>query len=417
MTDLFKTADILLPKDTDMTKWSVVACDQFTSEREYWEEAESIVGDAPSTLNMIFPEIYIGEENGRIDKINSEMQKYLNNGLFKEYKDSLFLVKRQLKNGKVRWGLIGAVDLEEYSFEKGSESSIRATEGTVVERIPPRVKIRENAFLEFPHIMLLIDDPEKSVVEPTAAAEKNFEKIYDFELMLNGGHITGYNLPQKEKERIMSALTYNFSKKEFEKRYLLSEYPQLSIAVGDGNHSLATAKVCWENIKKTLSEEEKQNHPARFALAELVNLHDSSLEFEPIHRVVFDTEPEKMYTEFLNLSSVSEKDNGGKKVTCVFEDTEKDLWINDENSNLAVGSVQNFIDNYLKDSSGKVDYIHGENVVRDLSKGKNIGFLLPTMQKNELFKTVILDGALPRKTFSMGEACDKRYYIEGKKLR
>lgn len=417
MANSFKPTDILLPSGVDMTKWSVVACDQFTSEPKYWQESEKIVGDAPSTLNVIFPEIYLGKGEGRIEKINRTMKEYIEKGLFKEYKNTFFLVRRSLKNGRVRNGLVGAIDLEDYSFEKGAKSNIRATEGTVLERIPPRVKIRENALLEFPHIMLLIDDAEKTVVEPLTEKIDDLEKVYDFELMQDGGHISGYNVPEKYRNEVTAAIDKLASETEFEKRYGISGQSCLTFAVGDGNHSLATAKTCWENIKKNLSEDEKKTHPARFALVELVNLHDDSLEFEPIHRVVFDIEPEEMYKAIFNFyPDASENDNGGKKIVCVWDGEEKSVWIKDDNNNLAVGTLQDFVDSYLKTVGGRVDYIHGEDVVRELSKGNNIGFLLPAMRKDELFKTVILDGSLPRKTFSMGEARDKRYYTEGKKL-
>jgi len=412
----FKKANILLPKNIDMTKWSVVACDQFTSEPDYWNEVSEIAKDSYSTLNLIYPEIYLSEGDKRIKAINESMQKYIDDKIFAEFSDTLIYLERRLDSGKVRRGIIGAIDLEDYSFQKGSGSNVRATEGTVLERIPPRVKIRENAPMEFPHIMILIDDPEKNIIEPLQTKTKAFEKLYDFDLMQKGGHAAGYKISDSDADEILEKLDLLSSEEIFNAKYNIKNAPLLTFAVGDGNHSLATAKTCWENIKANLSEEEQKTHPARYALVELVNLHDDSLEFEPIHRVVFDVNPEEMYASLLKFyPESSENDNGGKMIICTWGNVEKKVWIKDSNNNLVVGSVQDFIDSYLKENGGSVDYIHGDAVVRDLSsKENNFGVLLPAMEKSELFKTVILDGALPRKTFSMGEACEKRYYIEGK---
>lgn len=417
---MFYPSDILLPKNIDMKKWSVVACDQFTSEPQYWEETKKEVGDSPSTLNLIFPEIYLSENTqARINSINQKMKEYIDCNLFCEYKNTYILTKRTLKNGNVRTGLIGAVDLEDYDFNKGASSKIRATEGTVIERIPPRVKIRENAPLEFPHIMVLIDDPEKTVIEPLCSSLSDFEKVYDFELMQNGGKIKGYIIPEEYNKKISDAINKLSEKEAFEQKYNVKEKPVLTFAVGDGNHSLATAKTCWDNIKRNLPENEQKKHPARYALVELVNLHDTSLEFEPIHRVMFGVNPEDVCKAIFDFyPQASETDNGGKKIILKYKNISKTIWIKDEKNNLAVGTLQDFIDAYLSSHSGSVDYIHGSDVVDKLSReNNNIGFILPAMQKSDLFKTVILNGALPRKTFSMGEACDKRYYLEGKKIK
>lgn len=412
----FYPADILIPKNIDMTKWSTVACDQFTSQPDYWEETKKIVGDAPSALNVIFPEIYLSDNpEKRIESINKKMSEYEN--IFEEYKNTFVFVKRTLAGGKVRKGLVGAVDLEDYSYEKGAASNVRATEGTVVERIPPRVGIRENAPLEFPHIMLLTDDPDKTVIEPLEKICT--DKIYDFELMQNGGKIEGYKVPEEYNEKIIACLEKLSEKDVFEKKYGVCDKPIMTFAVGDGNHSLATAKTCWENIKRTLPDEDKKTHPARFALAELVNLHDDSLEFEPIHRILSDVDTEKVYSELFGFfSQASTEDNGGKKITCLYGGKMSDIWIKDDKNALAVGTLQDFVDYYIKKYGGSVDYIHGGDVLKKLSeKERSVGFLLPSMKKSELFKSVISDGALPRKTFSMGEACDKRYYLEGKRIK
>ncbi|MDD6214974.1 MAG: DUF1015 domain-containing protein [Firmicutes bacterium] len=397
----FNKADILVPHGVDFSKWSVVACDQYTSQPEYWERVKAYVGDEPSSLNIVFPEVYLGEGTSRIDNINKTMLEYLDSGIFEELLDSMIYVERKTAEGKVRKGIVGAVDLEDYDFSKGSKSKIRATEGTVCERIPPRVKIRENASLELPHIMLLIDDEKKTVIENTSKGEK----LYDFEIMENSGHLTGYLISDKEADRILTALS------ELEK----NSDDGLLFAVGDGNHSLATAKTCWENIKNTISPEEQKNHPARFCLVEIENIHDDALEFEPIHRVVFDTEPESLVSELCGFyPETSRTDNGGQHIKYVFGSKDGDLYIKNSQSALAVGTLQNFLDN----KGVSVDYIHGEDTVRKLAQKEGcIGFLLPKMHKSDLFKTVISDGALPRKTFSMGEACDKRFYFEARKIK
>ena len=300
-----KKADILLPKNADMTKWAVVACDQYTSEPKYWEEVEKIVGDEPSTLKITLPEIYLEKENvsERITKINQEMKKLLNDGFFKVLEDSLIYLERTGADGKVRKGLIGKVDLEDYSYEKGSQTLIRATEGTVLERIPPRVKVRENAELELPHVMLLIDDEKKEIIEDLTNKVEEKDVVYDFDLMQNGGHVKGYKVPDELIDGIFTKMEKLADKDNFEKKYDVQGKGVLLFSVGDGNHSLATAKACYENLKKTMSKEEYENHPARYALVEIVNLHSDALEFEPIHRVVFGVKPEKMIEEFEDKSS------------------------------------------------------------------------------------------------------------------
>lgn len=414
----FKKADILIPKDIDFKKWSVVACDQYTSEPEYWEAVEKEIGEAPSALKIVFPEIYLKDEpEKRIEKINNTMNEYLSSDIFEELKSSVILTERTQRDGRTRVGLVGMVDLEEYSFTKGEGTPIRATEGTVLERIPPRVKIRENAVLELPHILLLIDDGEKTVIEPQVKNKASLKKVYDFDLLMDSGHLTGYKI--ENTDEIFKSLEKLSDVDNFQKKYNTISKDVLLFAVGDGNHSLATAKTCWENLKPALSETEKENHPARFALVEVMNIHDDALEFEPIHRVVFGTEPEKMIEAFLKFYPESSRtDNGGQCIKYVYGDTEGELYVKNSGSNLAVGSLQNFIDCYIKENNAEVDYIHGEDVVRKLSKEVgNIGFLLSGMKKNELFPTIIKDGALPRKTFSMGEAQDKRFYLEAKKIK
>lgn len=414
----FKRGNILIPKNVDMEKWSVVACDQFTSEPEYWKELDSIVGDAPSTLRITLPEIYL-EENDveeRIKKINSTMEEYLNKDLFTELTDSMIYLERTQADGKIREGLMGIVDLEDYSYEKGSQTLIRATEKTVIERIPPRVKVRENALLELPHIMILIDDEKKDIIESLKEEVTDNDIVYDFELNMNGGHIRGYKLNENSMNEIDSKLEKLADKDYFESKYGVTDKGVLLFAMGDGNHSLATAKACYENLKKTMSEEEYLNNPARYALVELVNLHSSALEFEAINRVIFDTE-ENLLNELQKYYNIN-KDGNGQKVRVITDNLNEDWYIENPKSNIAVGSIQMFLDEYLKEHKGKIDYIHGEDVTTELgSKEGNIGFIFDAMKKCDLFKTVILDGALPRKTFSMGHANDKRYYLEARKIK
>lgn len=415
----FRAGNILIPKKTDMTKWSVVACDQYTSEPEYWNEVTKIVGDAPSTLNLTLPEIYLEESdvNERIKRINENMDKLLEEDFFNELEDSMIYLERTQSDGKVREGLMGIVDLENYSYEVGSQTLIRATEKTVIERIPPRVKVRENAKLELPHIMILIDDEKKDIIESLKNKVTETDVVYDFDLMQNGGHIKGYKLNSDVINEIGTKLDKLADKDYFEKKYNVHDKGILLFAMGDGNHSLATAKACYENLKKTMSEEEYLNHPARYALVELVNLHSSALEFEAINRVVFDVDSKKLVEELNKYYTINENGNG-QEFELVTSNGVKKLYIENPKSNIAVGSIQIFLDEYLKNNSGKIDYIHGDDVTKELTlKGNNVGFIFKPMKKEELFRTVILDGALPRKTFSMGHSYDKRYYLEARKIK
>ncbi len=415
----FKRANILLPKDVDMTKWSVVACDQYTSEPEYWKEVENIVEDNPSTLNLILPELYLEEENveERIKKINETMKEYLEKDVFEEYPNTMIYLERKQSNGKIREGLIGMVDLEDYSYEKGSQTLIRATEKTVIERIPPRLKVRENAILELPHIMILIDDEKKKIIESLKNKVEEKDIVYDFDLMENGGHIKGYKLSDKTIDEVEEGLISLMDKDYFEKKYNVKDKGILLFAMGDGNHSLATAKANYENLKKTMTEEEYLNNPARYALVEIVNLHSEALEFEPIHRVIFNTDVNKLVEELYKYYDINEEGNG-EYFELVTKDIDKKLYISNPKSNISVGSIQIFLDEYLKENQGKIDYIHGDETARGMGKEENnVAILFEAMPKEELFRTVILDGALPRKTFSMGHSYDKRFYLESRKIK
>ncbi len=414
----FSTADILLPKlDSEgMTKWSVVACDQYTGEPEYWAKTAEIAGNSPSALNLILPEVYLEQPNAeqRIKAINAAMDRYLSDGLFEEHKNCLIITKRTQADGRVRTGLVGAIDLEQYDYSKGSSSQVRATEATVASRIPPRVKIRKDAALELPHIMILIDDEKKTVIEPLEAKMDCMAKVYDFELMQNGGHLEGAVLSEEDAAAALAALDKLADREAFNKRYGLDNEEVLLYAMGDGNHSLATAKECYEQKKREGSPDAEL---ARYALVEIVNLHSPALEFEAIHRIITEVDTEKLMsalTDALGLVKGAE----GQSFTVILNGKEEQYSVTKPCSNLTVGSLQSVLDSYLAENAGKIDYIHGEDVVRNLAAADGaIGFLLPSMTKAELFPTVIKDGALPRKTFSMGHANDKRFYCEARKIR
>ena len=417
MKRCFAPADILLPDmtKTDARKWAVVACDQFTSEPEYWESAEREVGHAPSTLRLILPEVYLNETESRISKINATMTEYLA-GVLVEHKDSMIYVERTQSDGDVRRGVVLAVDLEAYDYKKGANALIRATEATVVERIPPRVAIRRGAAIELPHVMMLIDDPECSVIEPLTG--KDGEIAYDTDLMLGGGHIKGRFLSCEEKKSLAKALDDLVSPESMSARYGEENLAPLLFAVGDGNHSLASAKAAYEEIKARIGADAASTHPARYALVEVVNVHDASLKFEPIYRVMFGVDPDDVVAELKKYVSALSGTASAQTVRYVSADSEGTLTVDAPVRQLTVGTLQDFIDEYIKSHKGvEVDYIHGINSTETLARREGaIGFVFDGMGKADLFKTVIFDGALPRKTFSMGHAEDKRYYLEARKI-
>ena len=419
----FSPANILLPQDCGLTKWAVVACDQYTSQPEYWERVDQFVGDAPSTLRLILPESKLESEHveEEIQKINQTMEQYLEEGRLRELEDAMIFLERKLSNGKTRLGLIGKLDLEQYSYEKGSGTPIRATEGTVLSRIPPRMKVRKNAPIELPHIMVLIDDPKKEIIEPFLRKEskKQMQMIYSTTLMEQGGRVSGYLLSKEQADKVQKQLAGLADPARFAQFYHAEGKPVLTYAMGDGNHSLATAKACWEELKPTLSEAERQTHPARYALVELVNHHHDSLEFEPIHRVLFGVDPKQLLADLLAAYPGAHYGAGeGHQITYVLPGERGILTVPHPTAQLEVGTLQTFLDQYLEAHGGKIDYIHGEDVVEQLvQQPDSIGFLLPGMGKDQLFPTVIFDGALPRKTFSMGEAHDKRFYLEARKIK
>ena len=418
MKKCYSSANILLPdlKKTDAKKWAVVACDQFTSEPEYWKSVEEQVGDAPSTLNMILPEVYLSEAQNRIPKINATMKQYINDILVC-HENSMIYVERTQSDGSIRHGIVMAIDLEAYDYSKGADSLIRATEATVVERIPPRVAIRRGADIELPHVMLLIDDPLGTVIEPLGASCGG-NIAYDTDLIMGGGHITGRFLSTDEQCSVGAALDALITPEKMEERYGDASLAPLLFAVGDGNHSLASAKAAYEEIKDSLGAEAAATHPARFALVEVVNIHDDALKFEPIYRVMFGVEPEDVLTELNKYVSALDGTAAKQSMTYIIGEKTGKIDVPHPLRQLTVGTLQDFIDSYIKDHTGaEVDYIHGEGSIKALSaKQGTIGFTFSGMSKSELFKTVIFDGALPRKTFSMGHAEDKRYYLECRKI-
>ncbi len=418
MNKCFKKADILLPdpKYTSAYRWSVIACDQFTSEPQYWQDVKREVGASPSTFNTILPEVYLSEAKERIPKINAVMKTYLD-GVLKEYPDSAIFVERTQSNGKVRRGVVLAVDLECYDFNKGAQSLIRATEATVLERIPPRVAIRRDASIELPHVMLLIDDPYCTVIEPLTD-ECDGALAYDTDLMLGGGHITGRFLSERNFHELSNALLSLATPEQMKARYGTDGLSPLLFAVGDGNHSLATAKTAYEEIKARLGEDVARSHPARYALAEIVNIHDPALEFEPIYRVMFGVEPYDVIAELNKYASTLNGDAKAQRIDYTCKNVSGAINIEHPVRQLTVGTLGDFIDAYVSNHSDvTVDYIHGVESVNALSSIEGcLGFIFGGMEKSELFKTVIFDGSLPRKTFSMGDARDKRYYMEARKI-
>lgn len=414
---IFTPANILLPDVDSMEKWAVIACDQFSSQPEYWKEVREYVGDAPSTLNMILPEAELGveDEKAKIRKINQNMEDYIEQGIFKEYPDSFVYIERTLQNGSVRKGLIGMVDLEAYSYEAGSDSAIRATEKTVLERIPPRMRIREGAVLEFPHVQILCDDVEKTLIEPIGKMKSELTKLYEFDLMKEGGHIAGWLVQGDVKDGF--ELRLHAYERSLEDKYIDVEGVPMTFAMGDGNHSLATAKACYEELKKNNLKKNYSNHPARYALVELENIHSSALEFEPIHRILTGIDPENVLECLEAGCGASPEQENIHKIEWYSGEKSGTVYLDARKSSLAVGVLQPFLDDYLKEHGGEIDYIHGDVVLKELAKKEqSIGFILPAMEKSQLFRGVMENGVLPRKTFSMGHAYDKRYYLEGRRL-
>lgn len=402
-----RSCDILVPNGCEHEKWSVVACDQFTSEREYWHKLERYVGDAKSTLKLIFPEAYLEDDDKeeRIENINRTMREYLDGGVFKTLKDSFIVCKRTTASGVSRLGIVLAIDLEDYCFTHPSHAYVRSTEGVVLDRIPPRLKIRQDAPVELPHIMLLIDDRKHRVIEPIWEGRADLEKVYDFDLNMGGGHLEGYRI---DAQKVIDV----FDKYVDSVQDLYGEKTNDFIfAVGDGNHSLATAQAHWNRIKEGLTDAQKAVHPARFALCEVENLHDDGIVFEPIHRFVFGAKED--FIGYLQTAL------SGEKTIEAFDKNGNYALKVDRVGAKAIKDIQDAIDAYLKEHSEcSVDYIHGIEHLKDVA-AHNVGvaIAMPKIEKDELFGYVLKNGTLCRKAFSMGEAEEKRYYFEAKKIR
>lgn len=398
MAKFFKPADILLPQNCDMGSWSVIACDQYTSDLAYWSRVKERAHGVPSTLHMILPEAELGSADAyRIEQINETMLAYLNSDVFHEYKNAYIYVERTMKNGTVRQGIVGVVDLEAYEYDPALHPAVSATENTVLERIPPRVAVRQNAPIELPHVLLLLEDESLQIIESIADVKCRLSLMYDFDLMENGGHISGWLLDQDTTETVDR---------------LLSSYESQNVyLVGDGNHSLVTAKTCYEKLKA--SGEAGNDHPARYALVELENIHSPALVFEPIHRIITETDTEKLLKDIQQICS-----DDGQIVRWISGNLSGEILLQVPEGELTVGVLQDFLDQWLKENPGEIDYIHDEEAVAAFSKEpRAIGFLLGVMPKSALFPFVQTGRTLPRKTFSMGHGSEKRYYLEGRKIR
>lgn len=427
-----QVGEILLPDSSvDLEKWAVIACDQYTSQPDYWQAVEKTVGCAPSSLNLILPEVYLGtdEEPDRIQRSQQYMRQYLDNNLLVPYHGMIY-VERTV-SGKTRRGLMMALDLEHYDFRPGSQSLIRATEGTILDRLPPRIRIREGAPLELPHILVLIDDPERTVIEPLQQNLSQLNPLYDTRLMGKSGHLRGYLVNDVNLENeVVNALRGLTDPQRFRRHYQVGdEYGVLLFAAGDGNHSLATAKSMWEKIKQTAG----MDHPARYALVEVENVHDEGLSFEPIHRVLFMVKQDWQaplqnffggQSRIIQVSSPEEmirsvnQPGGEQRFGVISEQGAAVVSLQQPPSTLAAGSAQAFLDHWMEQGGAEqIDYVHGSDILCNLgSQPRNLGLYLPAMDKSDLFKTVILDGSLPRKTFSMGEAHEKRFYMESRRI-
>lgn len=419
---VFVPADIFLPFRADMPKWSVIACDQFSSEPEYWDRVKTCVGSEPSTLNMMLPECWLegADMEDTAQSINDSMVRYLHDGTLTEVKNSYIFTRRTLSSGDgvVRMGIIGALDLETYDYLPSAHALVRASENTVIDRLPPRIYAREHAELEMPHIIALIDDPDRTVIEPIAKETGQMECRYDFDLMEGGGHITGYRVTEELAGRIAEGLAKLSNPKTAAGKYDAETEPMLMI-VGDGNHSLAAAKTCWDKIKPSLTETERENHPARFALVEVNNIHDKSLEIEPIHRAVFTHDTQKLLEEFIALpDNRCAEPAETYKIGYTTKDTSGEINITASNIGEVIGLIEGCIDGYTSKNGGRVDYIHGSEALKKLSAEQGvIGFFMPAIRKSDLFRSVAQGGIFPKKSFSMGHAKDKRYYLELRRIR
>lgn len=403
----FAPTDILLPERADMHRWSVIACDQFTSDAAYWRAVQDTVGDAPSTLRLMLPEFYLGkcDEAAATRAIQQTMHAYLDSGVFRTVPHSLVLVQRTLPSGAVRCGIVGALDLEAYDYAPDSVTPIRATEGTVASRLPARVRIRAAAALEMPHIMVFYTDPEDAICREAQALAD--DTLYDFDLMAGGGHICGRRIAGDAADRLAAAMCATGVGTD-------GEHP-MRFAIADGNHSLAAARQCWLEKKKTLTPEQAAVDPARYALVELVNLHSPAVTFEPIHRVLFETDA----ANWLDAAerALAAADGHGYAVTLLAGAQRRDILARGSSLGEAIAALDAFCASYMQAHGGRIDYIHGDDEAVDLAAGDGCcGILMPRMEKEELFTSVLRSGPFPKKSFSIGLGADKRYYLECRKL-
>lgn len=403
---VFQPFDVLLPSRGVSVSWPVIACDQFTSEPEYWEKVCRIVGTDVSTLALIFPEVWLGKDNAsHIGAIEATMRSYLKNAVLASHPASFVYVERTLCTGATRRGVVGTVDLEAYDFSEKTDKPIRATEKTVCSRIPPRVAIRKDASLELSHVLLLADDPTDRLLSGLEQKKATLPKLYDLDLMLGGGHLVGYLVSGNDAAEFSQAVA------DYEKER--ASVGTLFYCVGDGNHSLATAKTCYEDLKTRLPSEEGQDHPARYAMVELGNIRDKSLAFEPIHRLVVGKNPETVLSQLAKTAGALE----GHRITWVAGQKTGEIILDRKFGVLPVAALQSALDDCLPEVGAELDYIHGEASLRKLAQEDNrLGFLLTAIAKEDFFTGVALGGVFPRKTFSMGEATDKRYYTEARRI-
>ncbi|MBQ8339978.1 MAG: DUF1015 domain-containing protein [Clostridia bacterium] len=418
MSAYLMPSDILLPdfETVNGTAFATIACDQFTSDPAYWQSLDARVGDAPSTLRLILPEAFLNETEERVPQIHEQMEHYMRK-LLKKHPNSMIYLERTLSDGKVRRGLVGMIDLENYDYAATSTSLIRPTEATVPERIPPRLAVRRGAVLELPHVMLLVDDPEKTVIEPLAERRESLETVYDFPLIPGSGAVWGALVDSVGLGRVQMALERLLKPSRIAERYGEGAAPLL-FAVGDGNHSLAVAKANYEEIKAARGEAAKCD-PARYALVEVVNLHDPALQFEPIYRVMTGVDPDEVLAALQEYSFSLHGTCPAQQARFLSAKRRGTIHFEKPSAQLTVETLQQFIDKYLAEHPGaEVDYIHGSRTVEALSAKENtVGFLFSGMAKDDLFRTVIREGSLPRKTFSMGHAEDKRFYLECRRIK
>lgn len=418
-TTTFLPADILLPKECDMSRWSVVASDQYTSQEEYWQRVENFVGRVPSTLRMTLPESCLDGPDIETDimAVNSAMSQYLRGDIFNHLDSTMIYVERKLKNGLVRKGIVGKIDLEAYEYTPSSSSLVRAAEGTVMPRIPPRVAARKNAPLEVSHVVLLADDEENSIFKDIST--ENLRKLYDFPLMEEGGDVTGWCLGEKDLNKILEATGKLADQSSFEEKYGKSA-PLLQFILGDGNHTLATAKECYERQKKFAHEEEWENLPSRYAMVELVNLHDDGVNLQPIHRVLHHVDPQKFLREFrVWVEALPQSDFPSRDYFFTFGENSGMMTVKNPLSPMAISTLQPFIDLYISGNRKTVlDYEQSEDeALHKAQKQNTLCFIFKDFNKKELFSTVVNQGLLPRKTFSLGEPSHKRFYLEARKIR